>query len=88
MNSFFKIINDLFIIFFNYYLIIYNFFVFIRMSLMSIIITRVKSKNRYINYILYMDKKKIIFIALSVLICILVYAPTPKGIDPEEFHPK
>jgi|JI10StandDraft_1071094.scaffolds.fasta_scaffold20899_3 hypothetical protein len=55
---------------------------------MSIIITRVKLKNRYINYILYMDKKKIIFIALSVLICILVYAPTPKGIDPEEFHPK
>lgn len=30
-----------------------------------------------------MDKKKILFIGISVLVCLLVYIPTPKGIDPE-----
>lgn len=34
-----------------------------------------------------MDKKKIIFIGISVLVCILVYVPTPKKIDPQEYNP-
>ncbi len=30
-----------------------------------------------------MNKKKIAFIAISVIVCLLVYLPTPKGVDPE-----
>lgn len=34
-----------------------------------------------------MDKKKLIFIGISVLVCFLVYLPTPKQIDPQEYNP-
>lgn len=34
-----------------------------------------------------MDKKKIVFIAISLFVVLLVYLPTPKHIDPEEFNP-
>ena len=30
-----------------------------------------------------MDRKKIAFIVISVFVCLLVYLPTPKGVDPE-----
>lgn len=30
-----------------------------------------------------MDKKKIVFIAISTIVAVLVYLPTPKHIDPE-----
>ena len=34
-----------------------------------------------------MDRKKIAFIAISVIVCLLVYMPTPKGVDPQEYYP-
>lgn len=34
-----------------------------------------------------MDKKKIVFIVISIIVCLLVYLPTPKGRDPEEYEP-
>lgn len=34
-----------------------------------------------------MDRKKLIFIIISFVVCLLVYLPTPKRIDPSEYHP-